>query len=427
MAVTASRCFSGRRTTLPHELSSASASARWSSVQCRPGEMPAMPWSTSAGVFGMTRMTEVPSGSRDSRYSVVIPAASDTTVLPGTTWSWISSSRAAMSCGLTQSTRVSATSAASALAMTRTPWRSASALTLSGVRPVTTRSPGVRPERIRPETRVSPMTPAPKIAVVVIVTPRSVLRRDAAQEEHDVGRLLRHAAHEVAVPLLPVGDVDAHLVPAVGDPLLLLGPDAVQHLVLERPRVAACLARERPRDLDEAGVVRGHHGVALALHEDLEAAHVGLVDVGTGLEGDRLGLLVGALAQAHARPLVGEVTAVGLGAVEVGLQHRPDGREVGPQLAQRVEGEVGRRVVLHVEGHGRAGFTGHLADLAGVVEGDGVAVARQRLTEGAQLERHLHGPAGGEPLLPQRGEQRHVGITGVPGLRKIGRVLAAGV
>src|SRR6478735_1445576 len=424
IAVTALRCFSASRTTRPHELSSASASARWSSVQWLPGEMPAIPWSTSAGVLGMTRMTDVPSGSRDSRNSVVMPAASEMTALPGATWSWISSSSAAMSCGLTHSTSVSATSAASALASTRTPWRSARALTFSGVRPVTTRSPGVRPERMRPETRVSPMTPAPKMAVVVIVALRSALGRDAAQEEHDVGGLLGHPAHEVAVPLLAVRDVDAHLVAAVGDPLLLLGADAVEHLVLERPRVATGLARERAGDLDEPRVVRGHHRVALALHEDLEAPDVGLVDVGSGLEGDRLGLLVGALAEPDTGPGVGEVPAVGLGAVEVGLHDGAHRREVGPQLAQGVEGQVGGRVVLHVEGHGRAALLGQLADLTGVVQGDGVAVARQRLPERAQLERDLDGAALGEALVAQRRQQREVGVARVPGLGEVGRVLA---
>src|SRR6478672_1052490 len=127
-----------------------------------------------------------------------------------------------------------------------------------------------------PDTSVSPMTPAPKIAVVVIVASSgggagrvaSALRGDAAQEEHDVGWALGHAPHEVAVPLLAVRDVDAHLVAAVGDAALLLGPDAVEHLVLERLRFAAGLARERPGDLDEPRVVGGHHRVALALHED---------------------------------------------------------------------------------------------------------------------------------------------------------------
>ena len=160
--------------------------------------------------------------------------------------------------------------------------------------------------------------------------------------------------------------------------------------------------------------MRGDHRVALALHEDLEAAHVGLVDLGAGLEGHRLRLLVGALAQAHARAGVREVTAVGLGAVEVGLEHGADGREVGPQLAQGVEREVRRRVVLHVEGHRRAGLLRHLADLAGVVEGDLVAVAGQRLTEGAELERHLDGAALGEALVAQRrraGRRRRPGCA----------------
>ena len=33
----------------------------------RPGEIAAIPWSTRAGVLGMTRTTDEPSGSRDSR------------------------------------------------------------------------------------------------------------------------------------------------------------------------------------------------------------------------------------------------------------------------------------------------------------------------------------------------------------------------
>ena len=73
--MTASCCCSGIRSTLPVEAIRDSASARCASSQCEPGEMAAMPSSTSAGVLGMTRTTATPSGTRDSMKAVVMPAA----------------------------------------------------------------------------------------------------------------------------------------------------------------------------------------------------------------------------------------------------------------------------------------------------------------------------------------------------------------
>src|SRR6478672_6869592 len=276
-----------------------------------------------------------------------------------------------MSCGFTTRTRTSADFAAVALSSTLTPYLALSTAAWSVRFSVMERSATSRPDRIRPDSRVSPMTPAPKIAVVAMT---SALRRDAAEEEHEVPRLLGHAAHEVAVPLLAVGDVDAHLVAAVGDALLLLGADPVEHLVLEGVGVAVVVGRERARDLDEPWVVAGHHGVAVARHEDLQAAHVVLVHVGRRLVRDRLGLLVGALAEPDPAPLVREVAAVTLAALEVRLDDGAHPREVLAQLAQGLQRGVGGRVVLHVEGHGGAGVRGRLADLARVVEGDLVAV-----------------------------------------------------
>jgi len=252
----------------------------------------------------------------------------------------------------------------------------------------------------------------------------AALRRDAAEEEHEVPRLLGQAAHEVAVPLLAVGDVDAHLVAAVGDALLLLGPDAVEHLVLEGLGGASVLGGQGAGDLDEPRVVAGDHRVPLAGHEDLEAAHVRLVDVAGGLVCHRLRLLVRPLAEPDPAALVGEVGTVRLGPVEVGLEHGADGREVLAQLAQCLEGAVGGGVVLHVQGHRGAGVRGRLADLAGVLEGDLVAVAGKRLAQRGELERGLGGPVGGEPGLGERGDQGEVGVPGVLGLAELGGVLA---
>src|SRR6478736_8259038 len=181
-----------------------------------------------------------------------------------------------MSCGFTTRTRTSADFAAVALSSTLTPYLALSTAAWSVRFSVMERSATSRPDRIRPDSRVSPMTPAPKIAVVAMT---SALRRDAAEEEHEVPRLLGHAAHEVAVPLLAVGDVDAHLVAAVGDALLLLGPNAVEHLVLVAVGVAAVVVGEGGGDLEQPGVVARDHRVAVAGHEDLQAAHVALVDL----------------------------------------------------------------------------------------------------------------------------------------------------
>ena len=80
-----------------------------------------MPWSTRAGVFGITRTTATSSGSRSSTKAVVIPAAMLTTSAPGRSAGPISASRAAMSCGLTTITTVSAPAAASVLLTHRDP------------------------------------------------------------------------------------------------------------------------------------------------------------------------------------------------------------------------------------------------------------------------------------------------------------------
>src|SRR6478609_5247585 len=250
-----------------------------------------------------------------------MPAARLTTRFPSATLSLISASRPPLSCGLTTSTRVSASAAASTLSITRTPYFSVSSAARSSRRSVITSSSTGRPARSSPERRVSPMTPAPKIATVPMRPKyagwaaadrgrfgggpparrrgRSAGADERAQEELQVGRALGHPAHQVAVPVLAERHVDAQLVTAVGDPGLLAGADAVQHLELVAVRRAAVVAGEGLRDVDEPRVVAGHHRVPLARHQHLEAAHVRQVDVATVLERHRRGLLVGALAQPH--------------------------------------------------------------------------------------------------------------------------------
>ena len=124
-----------------------------------------MPSSTRAGVLGITRTTATPSGTRDSMNAVVMPAASETTSWPGRSTPAISSSRSPMSCGFTTSARVSALVAASTLETTATPYRSSSSAARSARFSPTSSWSTRRPARTSPESRVSPITPAPRIAV----------------------------------------------------------------------------------------------------------------------------------------------------------------------------------------------------------------------------------------------------------------------
>src|SRR5262245_59401879 len=317
IAVTASSWYSGTCTTRPTERSSCSASFRWSSSQCVPGAIAAIPSSTSAGVLGMTRTTATPSARRDSISAVVMPAASEMTSCPARISPEISSSSRVMSCGLTTSTSVSARLAASRLETTSTPYLSRSSAARSGRRWVSSRSLVSRPARIRPDASVSPITPAPRIATVIgriLSGRRSALRHQRSQEEGGVGRSFRHAAHQVAVPLVAVRHVHPHPLALGRQAALLVGPDAVQHLVLVGALLPVESGGQRARDVDQRRVVGGHHRVAPAGHQHLQAAHVRPADLGAVLERHRLRLLVRALAQPDARALVGQVAAVGLGA-----------------------------------------------------------------------------------------------------------------
>ncbi len=153
--------------------------------------------------------------------------------------------------------------------------------------------------------------------------------------------------------------------------------------------------------------MRGEHRVALARHEGVDAAHVGAVDVELALVGDRFGLLVGALAQADARAGGGEGLAVVLGAPQVGLE---DGAGAGELLAQArddLQGGVGDRVVLHVDGDGGPGLGGGLADLAGQAVGE---LGVDALADRRELDADLGGL--GQALGVEGGEQVAVLVSG---------------
>ena len=140
------------------------------------------------------------------------------------------------------------------------------------------------------------------------------------------------------------------------------------------------------------------------------------------VEGHRLRLLVGTLAEPHPRAGMGQVAAVALGAPQVGLQHRAGLGEVLPKLTQDAQGRVGGGVVLHVQGDRRPGSARRRADRVRVLQRDLLAVTGKRLPDGGELHRRL-GPAG-QPFVGQQAEQAQVGVAGVGRLLHVEGVLA---
>jgi hypothetical protein len=76
--VTASICASGTRTEIPTLRKRVSATSRSVSLAWLPATIAVAPAPTSAGVFGMVRMTREPGGTAPSIMRVEIPAAIDT-------------------------------------------------------------------------------------------------------------------------------------------------------------------------------------------------------------------------------------------------------------------------------------------------------------------------------------------------------------
>ncbi|SLC70681.1 Uncharacterised protein [Mycobacteroides abscessus subsp. massiliense] len=87
------------------------------------------------------------------------------------------------------------------------------------------------------------------------------------------------------------------MVPHTGQPTLLGLPDSVQHLVLVIAGTSARLTCHQARRLDDRGIVRGHHGIPVTLHQYAQTAQIGDIDVlGVSMRNSRR-LVIGALAQ----------------------------------------------------------------------------------------------------------------------------------
>ena len=135
---------------------------------CEPGEMAAMPSSTWAGVLGITRTTATPSASADSMEAVSTPAASETTSWPGLIDVGDLGQQIAHVLRLDDQdhrVRVGRPPRCSPSSGCRT--CAVSSTCRSGRRSVATIWSGCQPARSRPDSTVSPITPAPRMASIV--------------------------------------------------------------------------------------------------------------------------------------------------------------------------------------------------------------------------------------------------------------------
>src|SRR5262245_30334556 len=83
---------------------------------------------------------------------------------------------------------------------------------------------------VSPPPRSSVVTGGTLVYGVGMWGSRSAPARQRPSEEHDIRGPLGEAAHEIAVPLAAVRHVDAHRVPDLDQPALLVRSDAVEHL-----------------------------------------------------------------------------------------------------------------------------------------------------------------------------------------------------
>src|ERR1035437_9761084 len=151
-----------------------------------------------------------------------------------------------------------------------------------------------------------------------------LLAQHVLGDEEHVGGALGKAPHEVRVPFLAEGNIDAHVV-AIADQLALqVAANPVEHLELEAAAIDSVLAGEA-LGLGNHGLVLGGQPVedgAVKQH----ATEADEVSIHIGLAWKRhLGrLVVSSLAQPHPNVVGDELLDIGLRAIEVGLDHDAD-------------------------------------------------------------------------------------------------------
>jgi hypothetical protein len=194
----------------------------------------------------------------------------------------------------------------------------------------------------------------------------SLVFEEIPGQEEDVGGAFCEAAHEVGVPLVAEGDVDADAVALGGEFALEVAADAVEHLEFEGGFLDAAFVDGAAHLLDDGFVVGGHAAEDRACAEVEHEVGVVAVDVRFGGKGNGGGLFVGAFAEADANSLLDEAAGVVDGAEEIGLKDGADA--AGKTLVEALcdfEGGLGVVGAFHVDADEAVGLVrvlDHLGD-----------------------------------------------------------------
>ena len=148
-------------------------------------------------------------------------------------------------------------------------------------------------------------------------------------KEEDVCGTFGEATHEVRIPFVAEGDVDAHTVALLGEGSLEVAANSVKHLEFEVGEVDVALLNELSGGLDHGVVVGGDAVIDAALDEQAhETDEVG-IDVGFYGEGDLGRFLICALAEPNANAVAEKLTDIFFATVKVGLNHDANMAGVG--------------------------------------------------------------------------------------------------
>ena len=150
-----------------------------------------------------------------------------------------------------------------------------------------------------------PITPPPTTTTSAAAGSAAHRRTRFFEEEPEVRRALREAAHEVRVPVGAERRRDEHLVALGCDRALEPRSHAVEHLELEPIARDVLACRERLHLPDDRLVVRCDGDVRALAETALHELEIRTIDVALLRVRDRVGLEVGALHDAEVRARAG--------------------------------------------------------------------------------------------------------------------------
>jgi hypothetical protein len=181
-------------------------------------------------------------------------------------------------------------------------------------------------------------------------------------------------------------DVDADVLARGHELVPALRPQPVEHLELVARGRDLVLARVGEGILHELLVVGGDRGVVPAVEKHPSTLLEALADVVHVRPGDRLGLAIGALAEAHAVAAPHRFRHVLRRTVEIGLEHDPDAVVRPAQRVEDVDRVLRELRAFHVEPYEASHRLRDLEDGRGLLEAE---VSGDRLSHRGELDRDV--------------------------------------